>query len=312
MTCLCTSRLRSIVHLQAYPLLVLCLWAGAGSGPAAAAGEPDSAPVKHLESIVCRDRATGIEFSPLGICFDVMGDLYVVDSDNSRIYLADAGKDAMVLFSECPSDYPECDFIDLAGNEAGGVYVSDRSDGSILELDRWGEPAAYVGAGEGVAGIGKGKAGRVFAAMSIDGSIRMVDFDIQTEGLETTITHDDVNAYPVDCYVLEDGTVIVTDSFSKQVLFLSGLGEIKGLARGFAFKSPFGVTCIGDRLVLVADAEHGLVAVFDVEGDFLYSFGDGILDTPTFLDSTADGMVAVSDAGNMTIEVFKIGEVPKE
>ena len=136
----------------------------------------------------------------------------------------------------------------------------------------------------------------------------MVDFDIQTEALETTIIHDEVSAYPVDCYVLEDGTVIVTDSFSRQLFFLSGLGEIRGVARGFGLKSPFGVTCIGDRLILVADSEQGLVAVFDLKGDFLYSFGDGILDMPTFLDSTADGLVCVSDAGKMTIEVFRIEE----
>jgi len=309
---LCTSFFRSIVHLQAYSLLVLCFWSGVSSEPTDAAGRPDAAPVKHLESIVCKDRTTGIEFPPLGICFDVLGDLYVVDSDNSRIYVADGSMDALTLFSECPPGYPECDFIDLAGNKAGGIYVSERSDGSIFELDRWGELRAYVDVGEEVAGIGKGKAGRVFAAMSIYGSVRMVDFDIRTEALETTIIHDDVNACPVDCYVLEDGTVIVTDAFSRQVFFLSGLGEIRGVARGFGFKSPFGVTCIGDRLILVADFEQGLVAVFDLKGDFLYSFGDGILDMPTFLDSTADGLVCVSDAGKMTIEVFRIGESSTE
>ncbi len=308
-SCLCTSFLRSIVHLQACSLLVLCLWVGACAGPADAAGKPDAHTVKHLKSIACKDRTTGIEFPPLGICFDVAGDLYVIDSDNSRIYVADGSVDALTFFSECPRDYPACDFIDLAGNEAGGLFVSERSYGSILELDRWGELGAYVDAGDGVAGIGRGKAGRVFAAMSIDGSIRMVDFDIQTEALETTIAHDDVNAYPVDCCVLEDGTVIVTDSFSRQVLFLSDLGKIKAIARGFDLKSPFGVTCMDDRLVLVADSGQGLVAVFDRKGDFLYSFGSGLLDMPTFLDATADGLVCVSDAGKMTIEVFEIGEV---
>jgi DNA-binding beta-propeller fold protein YncE len=306
------SLLEPIVLLQAYLVLFLCLASCAFGEPAVPGARSDSVSAQHVESIVCMDHVTGIEFAPLGVCLDILGDLYVVDSDNSRIYTMAHGDHVLSLFSECPPDYPECDFIDLAGSRAGGTYVSDRSDGLILYLDRWGEPGAYVEVGEGVAGIGEGKAGLVVAAMGIDGSISMVDFDKDTEALETTIKHSEGNAYPVDCRVLDDGTIVVTDSFSKQVLFLSSLGEIKGVARGFAFENPFGVACIGDRYVLVADSGRGLVAVFDPAGRFMFAFGEGILDVPTFLDSTPDGLVCVSDPGRMTIEVFRIGEVPSE
>ena len=310
--CLRRSLSKPIALLQAYLILTLCLLSCVAAGPAKTVGDRDSPSVEHLESLVCRDRTTGIEFVPLGVCLDIMGDLYVVDSDNSRIYVSDRGLSALALFSECPADYQGCDFIDVARNRAGGIYVSDRSDGLILDLDRWGEPGAYVEVGEGVVGIGEGKAGIVVAAMSIDGSISMVDFDKETEALQTTIKHGDGNAYPVDCHVLPDGTVVVTDSFSKQVLFLTSLGEIKGTAHGFSFENPFGVTCIDDRYVLVTDSDLGLVAVFGRSGDFLFTFGGGILEMPTFLDSTPDGLVCVSDAGRMTVEVFKIGEILAE
>ena len=301
-----------IALLWVYSLLTVWLVCCAGAGTAESSANSDSASVEHLESIVCQDHTTGIEFLPLGVCFDLMGNLYVVDSDNSRIYVRKRDVDILTLFSECPADYPECDFIDVAGSRAGGIYVSDRSGGLILDLDRWGEPGAYFHVGEGVAGIGQGKAGRVVAAMGISGSISMVDFDKETEALETAITHGDGNAYPVDCHFLEPGIIIVTDSFSKQVLFLTGLGEIKGVAHGYSFDNPFGVTCVGERYVLVADSGRGLVAVFDPGGGFLFTFGEGILDMPTFLDSTPDGLVCVSDMGRMTIEVFRIGEVPSE
>jgi len=306
------SLINPIALLQAYSIFTLCLLSCVVAGPAKIAGDTDSTYVEHCESLVCRDRTTGIEFVPLGVCLDILGNLYVVDSDNSRLYVSDRGLSALTLFSECPAEYQGCDFIDVAGNRAGGIYVSDRSGGLILDLDRWGEPGAFVKVGEGVVGIGEGKAGVVVAAMSIDGSISMVDFDKEAEALETTIKHGDGNAYPVDCHVVHDGTVIVTDSFSKQVFFLSSLGEIKGVAHGFSFENPFGVTCIDDRYVLVADSDLGLVAVFGLNGDFLFAFGGGILEMPTFLDSTPDGLVCVSDAGRMTVEVFRIGKTPPE
>ena len=310
--CLHRSLPYPIVFLQACSVLTLCLMSCAAAGPAKSTVEADSVNVEHLASIVCRDHITGVEFAPLGVCLDILGDLYVVDSDNSRIYVTDRDMDVLLLFSECPAEYPECDFIDLAGSRSGGIYVSDRTDGLVLELDRWGEAGAYVEVGEGVAGIGEGEAGRVVAAMSINGTISMVDFEKETEALETTVKHGEGNAYPVDCLVLGDGTVVVTDSFSKQALFLSGLGETRGVSRGFSFDNPFGVACVGDRYVLVADADRGLIAVFDLDGDFLFTFGEGILKTPTFLDSAPDGLVCVSDAGGMTIEVFRIGKTAEK
>jgi hypothetical protein len=306
------SLLQAIVLLQACSLVPAGVRPGALAGPVEAARELKPVPVEHVESVACRDSATGIEFAPLGVCFDVTGTLYVVDSDDSRIYVASSGTGALELFSECPSEYPDCDFIDLAGGKAGNIYVSERSGGAILELDRWGELGALAVIGEGLAGIGGGPAGRVFAAMGITGSISMVEFDMDVEALETVIRSDDVNAYPVDCHMLGEKTVVVTDAAARQVLFLSSLGNVTGAARGFAFESPFGVTCIGSRLVLAADSGRGVVAVFDGKGDFLYTFGEGILDTPTFLDSTPDGLVCVSDVGRMTIEVFEIGEVAEQ
>jgi hypothetical protein len=293
-------------------LFIFSLWCCTSAEASPAAGPSDSGPVDHLKSIVCIDRTAGVEFPPLGICFDMMGDLFVVDSDNSRIYAADPSMDGLTLFSECPDDYQGCDFVDLAGSEAGGLYASERSYGSILEFDRMGDLRGFAEVGDGVAGIGGGKSGLVYVAMSICGSIRMVDLGTETGVLETSITRGDGNAYPVDCRVFKGGRVIVTDSSSRQVFFLSELGELMSVARGFDFKSPFGVTCVGDSLILVSDSEKGLVAVFDFKGDFLYSFGDGILEVPTFLDATPDGLVCVSDTGKMTIEVFKLGEVSTE
>jgi hypothetical protein len=105
---------------------------------------------------------------------------------------------------------------------------------------------------------------------------------------------------------------VITDAFSRQALILSELGELKGVATGFEFESPFGITCLDDRLIMVSDSDRGMVAAFDAAGGFLFAFGEGILDTPTFLDCRSDGVVCVSDVGSMTIEVFQVGSSSKE
>jgi sugar lactone lactonase YvrE len=299
-----------MVHLHVCFVLVVFLSTCAASGPEVQSAPDEVWRVRHLKSLLCRDDATGLEFSPLGICFDITDGLYVVDSDHSRIYRSQAGVGTLTVFSECPGEHPDCEFIGLAVNETGGIYVSERSTGSVLELDRWGELASSAEAGAGVAGIASGRAGQVFAALGLDGGIRMLDFETRAEGLESRISYDGSDAYPVDCCVLEDGTIAVTDAFSKHVLFLSALGELRGASGGFDFASPFGVACLAGRLLLVSDSDLGLVAVFTQDGTFLFTFGKGILKTPTFLDCRDDGVVCVSDAGGMTIEVFRIEEDP--
>lgn len=305
------SLLRPAALLHVFVLLAGCLSAAVPSTPRDDASPGSINGAEHLRTLPCRDDVTGLEFSPLGLAFDIMDDLYVVDSDHSRIYRALDGTDRLTAFSDCPGEYRECEFIDLAANETGGVYVSERSAGLVLALDRWGELAAFVETGPDVAGIAGGKGGRIFAALGIDGTIRMVDFDTEAADLEMLISHDDGEAYPVDCCDLGNGLLAVTDAFSGRVLFLSVLGERVGSASGFEFENPFGLACFEGRLILVSDSDRGAIAAFDSDGRFQFSFGEGVLDTPTFLDCRDDGLICVSDAGKMTIEVFRL-EPPSE
>ena len=129
--------------------------------------------------------------------------------------------------------------------------------------------------------------------------------------LESRILGEHGDAYPVDCCALPNGMVAVTDAFAKKVLFLTAVGEVKGAARGFEFERPFGIACLDAGLTFVSDSDKGVIAVFDANGDFLFAFGEGILDIPTFIACRADGTICVSDVGKMTIEVFRI-DLPRD
>jgi hypothetical protein len=266
--------------------------------------------VSHLRSIPCVQPGTEFAFSPLGVCFGVTGELYVIDSDNSEIYVLPDSLTTMDSFADCPEEYGRCQFMDVATDRAAGVYVSERGSGMVMVFDRRGSLVSTSEVGDGIAGISPGRSGEMYAAMSAVGTVRVVDPSGEGEALEYVIAETG-EAYPVDCLIDRMGRLIVTEPFSKRVLILGPLGEVRGWLRGFGFEDPFGLAAYGDGLLLVSDPAAGVVALF-ASGIFITSFGGDVLETPTFLDCRQDGIVCVADAGRMTIEVFRIEDLRSE
>jgi len=272
---------------------------------------PRAFPAEHVGSIPCRDPITGFDFSPLGVSFGLLDELFVVDSDNSQVFILPASLDRFEVFSECPGEIAGCRMIDIEVGDNGDVFVSEQSGGAVLTLDRWGEMASYTEVGEGIAGLGPGPAGKVYAALGFPGLVRIADLNTQAESIDCLLSEDGENSYPVDCLVTADDRVLVTDASMKTVVVLGPVGDILGRLHGFEFKSPFGLAARGDH-ILVSDIELGLVAVFTAGGKFAGIFGEGLMEAPAFMDIRSDGTVCVADAEGMSIEVFKIGKQKAE
>ena len=272
---------------------------------------PRPFPAEHVGSIPCKDPITGFDFSPLGVSFGLLDELFVVDSDNSQIFILPGSLDRLDVFSECPGEIAGCRFIDVEVGDNGDLFVSEQSGGAVLTLDRWGEVASYTEIGEGIAGLGPGPAGKLYAALGFPGIVRIADLNTQAESIDCLLSEEGENSYPVDCLVVADDRVLVTDASMKKVLVLSPVGDVLGRLHGFEFESPFGLAAIGDH-VLVSDIELGLVAVFTAGGKFIGVFGEGLLEAPAFMDIRADGTVCIADTEGMTIEVFRIGKPKAE
>jgi len=309
--------MRASANLTMALLLTLVLVSGprAGGGseaidrPAMAAGmsKPRVFQARHLGSIPCKDPTTGFNFSPLGVSFGLLDQLFVADSDNAQIYILPRSLDRLEVFSECPDEFANCRFIDLEIGDNGDLFVSEQSGGAVLTLDRWGEVASYTEIGDGIAGIGAGPAGKLYAALGFPGIVRIADLNTKAESIDCLLSEDGENSYPVDCLVTEGDRVLVTDASMKTVLLLSPVGDVLGRLRGFTFESPFGLAATGDY-ILVSDIDLGVIAVFTVDGRFAGVFGEGLLEAPAFMDIRNDGTLCVADAERMTIEVFEIGK----
>jgi hypothetical protein len=260
--------------------------------------------VHHLRSLPCIQPETGSRFSPLGLAFDLKGDLFVVDADNSRLLVATDSSVALNFFGGCPGEDAGCKFVDVAV-DGSWLLVSDRSGGLVIVLDSQGLEVMTLEVGFGVGGIGLGPSGLVYGAMTLSGSVVIADIYGGKSPMACPVAGGRDGSYPVDCLVQNSRRVLVTDAFAGEVLVLGPLGNLEGYLRGFDFKKPFGLALWRDRFVLASDSELGCVAVFDADGKFLGTFGQGKLKTPAFLAARDDGTVCVADPGKMTIEVFR-------
>lgn len=261
----------------------------------------------YLTSIKCLDPDTGTRFVPLGLAFDLRGRLFVVDSDNSRLFRVSDFQAGLTLFADCPDASDPSQLVDVAA-DAGLFYVSDRAGGRIMVLDSEGSLVYEREVGQGIGGLGLARAGQIYAAMTVSGAIVIADALGEKSHVTCPVSSTGGASYPLDCLVWGSEKVLVTDASSQEVLALSLLGKRLGSLRGFDFKCPFGISRYLDRMILVSDSELGVVAVFDSAGKFQDAFGGGHLKTPTFLDARDDGTVCVADAGKMTVEVFRINE----
>jgi hypothetical protein len=290
-------------------LLTLCIATAVSAlnPPSKVASQANDIGIRHLNSIRCVQPGTDFAFSPLGVCFGAVGELYLVDSDNSEIYVLPDSLTRIAPFAACPDEYGSCQFMDVETDASAGLYVSERGSGTIMVFDTRGSLVSRSDVGEGITGIGDGRSGEIYSAMSTAGTIRVADPLGEGEALEFEIA-DTGDAYPLDCLVDGTGNLIVTEPFSRQVLILGPLGDVRDRFRGFDFDEPFGVAAYGNSFILISDAEAGLVAVFTSDGRFVRSFGEGVLDTPTFLACRDDGVVCVADSDGMTVEVFRIDD----
>ena len=118
---------------------------------------------------------------------------------------------------------------------------------------------------------------------------------------------------PFGLSVDTDGNIIVADKGNKLIKTFSPSGEFwkkLGEGEGEGFTSP--CHCIQyDKYLIVSDACENCIKVFDINGNFLYKFGnkgnrDGEFNSPRFLSVNKAGHLMVCDRDNHRVQVFEL------
>jgi DNA-binding beta-propeller fold protein YncE len=105
------------------------------------------------------------------------------------------------------------------------------------------------------------------------------------------------------------GRIFVTDAGQQAVLVFdergAGLSIWRDAGRTITFRSPVGISSLGNTDILVADADIGSVIVLAADGSPKGTIGQGILQRPTGLSvDPSTGEIYVSDTAAHDIKVF--------
>jgi DNA-binding beta-propeller fold protein YncE len=263
---------------------------------------------------------------PIGLAVDTLGNLYVVDAEDSRVLKFDAEGSLLTSWGSRGSGDGEFNITTHGGgriavDDEGNVYVADSSsrvqkfdsEGRFLAV--WGSP----GKGDGQSGprisLAVDGRGKVYVG-DIDNH-RVLVFDNNGEFLQSWGGRDSGGAElfgPVGIAVDRDGVVYVVEFLNSRVQQFDENGN--SLATFFIQPVDGKLVTPGDLAVdthgnlVVTDWSYHRVVMLNRSGDVLGAWGepgtgDGQFQEPWTIAVAPTGELYVADSLNGRIQVFR-------
>jgi sugar lactone lactonase YvrE len=299
------------------------------------ADEPVSGPAALALSIIGDPNLLS---KPNDLEVDRQGNLYVVDSFNSRIQKFDQNGKFLTMWGTAGQGDGEFRFINgdagagaIAVDEQGNVYVADwgnsrlqKFDGNGQFLAKWGTRGAGDGQFSNLLSITVDKAGNVYVLDGARADIQKFDGNGQfLAKWGSKGSGDGQFNYPTHLTVDGQDNVYVVDGFNNRLQKFDGNGQ---------FLAKWGSTGTGDGQfnfilaganialgavaadnqgnVYVADYSNNRIQKFDDKGQFLAKWGSAGIGDDQFIHPIAlavdpEENVYVDDYGNGRIQKFQ-------
>ena len=136
-------------------------------------------------------------------------------------------------------------------------------------------------------------------------------FDKSSTDLLRTIGKDQLDGGLRGVKFYDQESILVSDySNSRNIKMFTIQGQhVRTIDRGSTTFQPHGITISLDGHIYVCDGANHCVCVFDVNGEFLFSFGsrgrgDECFDCPRDLCFASDGVLFITDVANCRICVY--------
>ena len=135
-------------------------------------------------------------------------------------------------------------------------------------------------------------------------------YDRSSNKLLRTIGDHQLGCYLYGVTFYDKENILVSDISNNNIKMFTIQGQlVHTIDRGSTSFRPLGITISPDGYIYVCDADHHCVCVFDVNGNFLFSFGsygsvDECFDHPRDLCFASDGFLYITDVDNSRICVY--------
>ena len=146
-------------------------------------------------------------------------------------------------------------------------------------------------------------------AVGVPHSIKVYDRS-STKLIHTIVSKCQLGRYLDGVAFYDQQNILVSDSDNNNIKMLTIHGEhVRTIDRGITTFKPCGITISPDGHIFVCDGANHCVCVFDVNGNFLFSFGsrgsgDECFDHPRDLCFAGDGFLYITDVSNSRICVY--------
>jgi sugar lactone lactonase YvrE len=243
--------------------------------------------------------------SPAGIVVDPAGDVYIVDTGNSRIVDVNAqGVASVVTITALSPALSSPNGIAIDGS--GNLYVADTGNSRVVEITPAGA-GSVISTGSVTLGSPKGvaldQAGDLFIADTTNNRIVEVTSGGSAAVLAITVSSGSSTLNtPIGVAVDVTGKLYIADSVNNRIVTLasgSPTGVVASILDGVTLSAPKAVTV--DRMgnVFIADTGNNRIAEIDTNanGDVLYT-GSAELSAPLGVALDVFGTVYIADTGN--------------
>jgi len=207
----------------------------------------------------------------------------------------------------------------VAADPSGFLYVSDTGNNRIQKLDAYGEMVKTVGGfGWGndqlnmPAGLSAANGLDVFVADNNNGRIVRYDKDlhfISAFGSGDEWPGDLQFGFPLDVGITRQGELFCLDGENQRILKLNAGGEPQitfgdiEAGRG-RLMSPSRMHISPGGRVYISDRELQSVLVYDIYGNFLFTFGHNRMNKPSGMTWIPPGILAVADPSGPSVLFF--------
>ena len=209
---------------------------------------------------------------------------------------------------------------DLSVDPGGFLYVADTGNQRIQKFDPNGRFITEIGG----FGWNQGQFNSPVAVSSRNGmdvfvadmyNHRIERYDKDLHYLATLHSSEEWPEYlqfgfPKDVDLFTQGELFCLDSENHRMLKLDVLGNPQRSFGDFdagdgRLIQPQKFVISNQGNVYVSDSEYGRIVVFDIHGNYYFTFGEGILEVPSGITVTSDEMILVADGTQKRIFVFQ-------